>query len=111
MADIKHNCAICLRDWNHGCLCPVDKGEWMPAAGAVQKEPRAADPVNNPSHYANSTVECIDAIEASMSPEAFKGFLKGNVQKYMWRYEKKIAPAEDLKKARWYLDRLISKVD
>ena len=65
------------------------------------------DPVNSPSHYASGGVECIDAIKASMSHDAFLGYLKGNVQKYMWRYEKKVNPSEDLKKARWYLDKLI----
>ena len=66
------------------------------------------DPVNRPAHYASGGVECIEAIKASMSREAFLGYLKGNVQKYLWRYEKKANPVEDLKKARWYLDRLIA---
>lgn len=65
------------------------------------------DPVNRPSHYTAGGIECIDAIKASMSTEAFLGFLKGNVQKYIWRYEKKVAPVEDLKKAQWYLSKLI----
>jgi hypothetical protein len=65
------------------------------------------DPVNSPIHYADGNgVECIDAIEASMSTEEFKGFLKGNVQKYVWRYSRKNG-AEDLKKSKWYLERLI----
>ena len=42
-----------------------------------------------------------------MTIEEFKGFLKGNCQKYLWRYTKKNG-AEDLKKAKWYLDRLIT---
>ena len=70
-------------------------------------EPVRHDPVNSPSHYTDGGIECIDAIKASMSTEAFLGFLKGNVQKYMWRYEKKVAPVEDLKKAQWYLSKLI----
>ena len=67
------------------------------------------DPVNSPNHYANndSGIECIEAIEASMSMEEFKGFLKGNVQKYVWRYAQKNG-AEDLRKAKWYLERLIT---
>ena len=67
------------------------------------------DPVNSPAHYADSFggIQCIDAIETSMSTEEFKGFLKGNVQKYVWRYSQKNG-AEDLKKAKWYLERLIS---
>ena len=65
------------------------------------------DVVNQPSHYNSGGIECIEAIEESMTKEAFKGYLKGNVQKYMWRYEMKGKPAEDLKKARWYLNKLI----
>lgn len=63
------------------------------------------DPIN-PSHYTTGSVECIDAIEASMSRESFKGFLKGNCQKYLWRYEQKNG-LEDLNKAQWYLMKLI----
>jgi len=69
------------------------------------------DPVHSPIHYADGNgVECIEAIEASMSMEEFKGFLKGNVQKYVWRYAQKNG-AEDLKKAKWYLERLITIVE
>lgn len=62
----------------------------------------------NPIHYKQGDIECIDAIQASMSAEAFKGYLKGNNMKYMWRYESKQAmnPLEDLRKAEWYLDKL-----
>lgn len=64
------------------------------------------DMVNHPPHYTGGDVECIDAIRASMSDAAYEGFLKGQVLKYMWRYEKKVNPVEDLKKADWYLQRL-----
>ena len=60
----------------------------------------------NPDHYKDSEIECIDAIESSMSQEAFKGYLKGSIIKYVWRYEKKNG-LEDLNKARWFLARLI----
>jgi biotin synthase-related radical SAM superfamily protein len=60
----------------------------------------------NPQHYQKGGVECIDAIEASMTEEAFKGFLKGNCIKYLYRYEDKNG-VEDLNKAQWYLSRLI----
>ena len=66
-----------------------------------------SDAVNHPSHYTGGDIECIDAIKASMTNEAFLGYLKGNTQKYLWRYEKKVAPVEDLEKAKWYLERLI----
>ena len=65
------------------------------------------DVVNHPSHYKSGGIEAIEGIEASMGPEAYAGYLKGNIMKYMWRYERKGKPIEDLKKARWYLDRLI----
>lgn len=65
------------------------------------------DPVNRPSHYTSGGIECIDALEASMTPVEYAGFLKGQVFKYIWRYRLKGKPSEDLKKARFYLDRLI----
>lgn len=64
------------------------------------------DPVNNPDHYNTGSIECIQAIEASMSPEEFRGYLKGNTMKYLWRYGYKGAAIQDLKKAQWYLTRL-----
>lgn len=59
----------------------------------------------NPNHYKTGDVEAIEAIKASMTQEAFYGYLKGNVLKYVWRFEKKNR-LEDLKKANWYLTRL-----
>ena len=64
------------------------------------------DKVNHPAHYTQGAVECIEAIKASMTASEFRGYLKGNAMKYMWRYQHK-GGVEDLKKARWYLDRLI----
>jgi len=43
-----------------------------------------------------------------MTPEAFRGYLKGNCMKYLWRYTYKNNPVEDLQKAQWYLAKLIS---
>lgn len=64
------------------------------------------DNVNHPAHYTQGGIECIDAIQASMSVEEFKGYLKGNALKYIWRYENKNNPVEDLQKAMWYLTKL-----
>jgi hypothetical protein len=71
----------------------------------------AVDAVNSPPHYTAGGIEAIDAIEAALSDEGFRGALKANVLKYLWRYEKKADPISDLRKARWYLDRLIQKVE
>ena len=57
------------------------------------------DMVNQPGHYTkDGGIECIEAIKASMSSAAFNGYLKGNVMKYIWRYENK-NKLEDLQKA------------
>jgi len=66
------------------------------------------DNVNSPSHYTQGDIECIDAIKASMSIWEYRGYLKGNIQKYIWRYNDKLKPQEDLKKAQWYLNQLIN---
>jgi len=71
----------------------------------------SVDMVNHPSHYTNGKLECIEAIEASLTPEAFRGYLKGNIQKYLWRYEHKGNPVQDLLKAEWYLKTLINSYD
>ena len=68
------------------------------------------DVVNNPSHYNTGNIECIEAIEESMTPEAYRGYLKGNCMKYLWRYDYKGKPVEDLEKAQWYLAKLLQEV-
>ena len=67
---------------------------------------REEDVVNKPPHYNKGEIECINAIEASMTKEEFAGYLKGNVVKYVWRYNYKGKPKEDLDKSHWYLERL-----
>jgi len=69
------------------------------------------DPVESPVHYNTGSVECIEAIKASMSDTEFKGYLKGNAMKYLWRYAYKGKPVEDLKKAQWYLARLTEEAE
>lgn len=71
-------------------------GDW------ADEELSITDPIN-PDHY-KGDVECIDAIKASMSPEAFKGYLKGNIMKYTWRDKEN--KKEDLDKAKWYINKL-----
>jgi hypothetical protein len=67
----------------------------------------SSDPVN-PSHYKQGGIECIEAMKVALGG-GFLGYLRGNAIKYLWRYDKKNG-VEDLKKARWYLDRLIKEV-
>ena len=63
--------------------------------------------VNNPTHYNTGAVECIDAIQATLSAEEFQGYCRGNTLKYLWRCMYKGKSKQDLEKARWYLDRLL----
>jgi len=62
--------------------------------------------VNNPAHYNQGSLEVIDVIE-----DWDMNFSEGNVIKYVARHRFKGEPLEDLKKARWYLDRLIQAVE
>jgi hypothetical protein len=64
------------------------------------------DNVNHPPHYNQGSIEVIDYIQDQLTPEQFTGFIVGNVIKYASRARHK-GGLEDLKKARWYLDRLI----
>jgi hypothetical protein len=62
------------------------------------------DPIN-PAHYRTGSIEAIDAIQSALTPEEFRGYLKGSALKYLWR-EKHKGGDEDLRKANWYLNRL-----
>jgi hypothetical protein len=60
----------------------------------------------NPQHYKNKPKETIERIGDNLSLSEFKGYLKGNILKYLDRYEHKNG-VEDLSKANWYLNKLI----
>ena len=89
---------------------PVMFSKWVDLAMQEAHEDEE-DVVHNPSHYNTGTIECIMAIEESMTPEGFKGYMKGNVLKYLWRYEYKGKPMQDLQKAMWYLRHLHNAVE
>ena len=65
------------------------------------------DEVNHPNHYKLFQIECIEAMKAMLTEEEFRGYLRGNIFKYMWRYPHKKTTVKDLEKARWYFDRLL----
>lgn len=64
------------------------------------------DTVNNPQHYTNGGIECIDAMIAAYGKEAVMHFCQCNAFKYQWRFDKKNG-VEDLKKAEWYNNKYI----
>ena len=70
-----------------------------------------ADMVNHPAQYTQGGVECIDALKAAtVSKTGIEAICTANAIKYLWRYEEKNG-IEDVKKARWYIDRLIRELE
>jgi hypothetical protein len=65
------------------------------------------DMVNSPAHYTQGDIECIDAIAQVVKDlDGMEAMCTGNAIKYLWRWKHKNG-VEDLKKAQWYLQRMI----
>ena len=80
------------------CDCH-DGSQWEPA------DDGKPDNVNHPAHYESQTsLECIDVMEIAFGADAVGNFCLCNAFKYLWRYKHK-GGVEDVKKAKWYLDR------
>lgn len=108
----------CGKEYNVSEVCATDGGYYILEeckgwqwCDYMLEDAVLPDMVNAPPHYNSGAVECIKAIEASMTPEAYRGYLKGNIMKYLWRYEKKEKPLEDVKKAQYYLVKLIEALE
>ena len=102
----KQNMVIKMSEWEklqkkHPAIEP------RPVSTIQENKAPVSDMVNKPPHYNQGGIECIDAIESSMSKEAFAGHCKACVLKYLWRYKDK-GGVESLEKAQWYLSRLIN---
>ncbi len=80
--------------------------QFDPPEPASPQPPPEPDAVNSPPHYTQGGIECIDALQAALTPEEYRGALKANVIKYLWR-ERHKGGVESLRKAAWYLNRLI----
>ena len=69
------------------------------------------DNVNNPTHYTQGEIECIDCIKAAtVNKVGIEAFCVGNAIKYLFRYENKNG-LEDVRKAQWYINRLIQELE
>ena len=78
------------------------------AVAAGKKE----DMVNHPPHYTRAGIECIDAIEAATTDmTGLAAFCTGQAIKYLWRWPWKENKVQDLKKAVWYINKLISHLE
>lgn len=98
LENIHYKCPDC------GELTFYKDGSGTISCRACWKLPNEKDSVNNPEHYTShpSSIECIQITE-------HMGFNLGNALKYIWRCDLKKDAIEDLKKARWYLNREIDK--
>ena len=79
----------------------------------IRSYPDVIDPVNSPAHYTRGRVEVTEVIEDAVkdAPDTFDAVLQGNILKYLLRLWVKENPLQDAKKARWYLDRLITRLE
>jgi hypothetical protein len=79
---------------------PILESEWK---NIIQP-----DPVNHPAHYTHGGIETIDFIQAKLTPEEFRGYLKGNILKYGSRLGHKDNDMQDAGKLAWYTNKLRS---
>lgn len=83
---------------------------YAPQSAAAHASNQPKDAIN-PSHYQAGKVECIDALDsATVNKAGIEAVCTANVIKYLWRYEAKNG-LQDVKKARWYLERLIGELE
>lgn len=98
---------VCCDDYEKCTLPCVPRFEWCVQQSKefiIENMNPTHDPVNHPTHYTShpSGIECIQVTE-------HMGFNLGNAVKYIWRADLKTDAIEDLKKARWYIDRELMK--
>ncbi len=77
----------------------------------VEEDTDSIDNVNSPEHYTAGGIETIEVLKAKLTTEEFEGYCRGNIIKYITRSKHKGKEVEDLKKAKWYLQRLIDTVE
>ena len=89
----------------------LDQASCENAEDSCCNKEQNVDMVNHPSHYTQGGIECIDCIKsATVGKVGIEAFCVGNAIKYLFRYEEKNG-IEDVKKARWYIDRLIRELE
>ena len=100
-----------MLDKIYGWYKELDQATYENTEGECCGKESNADMVNHPSHYTQGGIECIDALKAAtVSKTGIEAICTANAIKYLWRYEEKNG-IEDVKKARWYIDRLIKELE
>jgi hypothetical protein len=94
------------QEWNWDTVAVVSSNvPFDPALPVTMEEPKI-DVVNHPPHYKVGGIEVIDFIKAKLTPEEFRGYLKGNVLKYTSRAGHKDDVTQDIGKLVWYANKL-----
>lgn len=88
---------------DHKIKLGLRKQDIINKAQAWLQQKETEDNINHPAHYNHNHkgIECIQAMEAMLTPEEFIGYLRGNIFKYQWRFRYKNG-REDLAKADFY---------
>lgn len=96
-------CKSCInRGGKKDNFAPLKDFDFAPS---VNEKP-VNDNVNHPSHYETGSFECIDVMLETQGKEAVKNFCLCNAFKYIYRHNNKNG-LEDIKKAKWYIDKYI----
>lgn len=61
-------------------------------------------------HYNQGEIECIEALKSALTPEEYRGFIKGNIIKYLWRERFKGNSPQDINKANCYMEYLLDEI-
>jgi len=86
----------------------IDEVQGNIMAHMLSEKNEKPEAVNHPLHYGgDTTYECIKVLKAWMSADEYRGFLRGNAIKYLCRTGKKDETVQELKKAAWYINKLI----
>jgi len=106
-----YGCGSCKNQNTDLCeSCVIAKSNLIPSNWQTLEHEHKKDNVNHPSHYCTGAIEVIEYIEDKLPQEALQGYFVGNIIKYISRYKHKNG-LEDLKKAAWYLDRMIKNME
>ena len=121
----RHECSHCglsYSDWSTALLCEGNHQQQLAEASKIHNEAQAyllgynltpseelavEDIVNHPSHYTAGGIETIDFIKAKLTPEEYRGYLRGNSMKYQSRIGLKGDALENARKGQWYQNALV----